>query len=250
MAKNNLVSLSTQQEAELDGAFLWAQQLVDWQKVDQEYPRRENAVFSNSVTLLMLLKNKPSILPDNKRVLENTLSSDTGGYAKARKRQPLSAVKWLSQNVSQALIDVTQSSLLGERVYFFDGTTMTLAPVEALRKVYPPASNQYGEGAFPVALLVMAFELQSGAASQAELHGRAGDIQYLLAGDEVHNGRAVAIGLQRSIALRDANETTESAEPLLRARGVSPASEVRSIQKTHPEKCRSRTRKVKSVPLG
>ena len=119
--------------------------------------------------VLMLLKHKPSILPDNKRVLENTLSSDTGGYAKACKRLPLSAVKWLAQNVSQALIDVTQPSLLGKRVYFFDGTTMTLAPVEALRKVYSPASNQYGEGAFPVALLVMAFELQSGAAVLPEI---------------------------------------------------------------------------------
>ena len=84
MVKNSLVSLSPQQEAELDGAFVWAQQLVDWQKVDQESPLRENAVFRNSVTLLMLLdqrmrptktqqdavlmllKNKPSILPDNK----------------------------------------------------------------------------------------------------------------------------------------------------------------------------------------
>ena len=187
MAKNSLVSLSPQQEAELDGAFLWAQQLVDWQAVDQEYPLRENAVFRNSVTLLMLLyqrmrpkktqqdavlmllKNKPSILPDNKRVLENTLSCDTGGYAKARKRLPLLAAKWLAQNVSQALIDATQPSLLGRRVYFFDGTTMTLAPVDALRKVYPPASNQYGEGAFPVALLVMAFELQSGAAVLPEI---------------------------------------------------------------------------------
>ena len=187
MVKNSLVSLSPQQEAELDGAFVWAQQLVDWQKVDREDPLRENAVFVNSVTSLMLLyqrmrpektqqaavkmllKNKPSFLPDNKRVLENTLSSDTGGDAKARKRPPLSAAKWLTLNVSQALIDVTQPSLLGRRVYFFDGTTMTLAPVNALRKVYPPASNQYGEGAFPVALLVMAFELQSGAAVLPEI---------------------------------------------------------------------------------
>ena len=46
---------------------------------------------------------------------------------------------------------------------------MTLAPVEALRKIYSPASNQHGEGAFPVALLVMAFELQSGAAVLPEI---------------------------------------------------------------------------------
>jgi hypothetical protein len=41
--------------------------------------------------------------------------------------------------------------------------------VPALQKLYPPASNQHGPGVFPVALLVMAFELQSGAAVLPEI---------------------------------------------------------------------------------
>lgn len=187
MPKNCYVSLSPQQEAELDRAFESAQQLVDWKSVDLAYPRGCNAIFTTSVTLLMLLyqrirpektqdgalkfllESKPNILPQHKRVVENRVSSNTGGYANARKELPLAAVKSLTQKISQDLIDKTKPSLLGRRVYFFDGTTMTLAPVPALQALYPPASNQHGEGVFPVALLAMAFELQSGAAVIPEI---------------------------------------------------------------------------------
>ena len=187
MSKNNLVVLSPQQEAELDRAFDCAQRLVDWTEIDRLHPRRANAVFTNSVVLLLLLYQRvrkektldaavnflldslPHMLPDNKRVVENRLSNNTGGYATARKRLPLEAAKSVTQKISQTLIDATKPSLLNRRVYFFDGTTMTLAPVPALQKLYPPASNQHGEGVFPVALLVMAFELRTGAAVLPEI---------------------------------------------------------------------------------
>lgn len=180
--KHNLESSCSQDEAEFERAFESVQRLVDWQQLEREFPRRENAVFINSVVLLMLLyqricpdksleaavkmllKTRPSILPNNKRVREQKLSSDSGGYAKARQRLPLAAAQWLARNVSQALIDATLPSLLNRRVYFFDGTTMTLAPEAALQQAFPPASNQYGRGAFPVALLAVAFELESGVA--------------------------------------------------------------------------------------
>ena len=86
----------------------------------------------------VLLETMPSILPDIKRVTDQTLSSDSGGDAPARQRLPLPAAQWLTQKVGPALIDATAPSLLDRRVYFFDGTTMTLAPEPALRKAYPP----------------------------------------------------------------------------------------------------------------
>ena len=187
MTNSQLVSSSAQAEAEFDRAFERVQQVVDWPQLDQEYPVRGNAVFINSVVLLMLLYQRmcpdksleaavkklletmPSILPNNKRVLEKRLSSDSGGYAKARRRLPLAAAQWLTEKVSQALINAAAPSLRDRRVYFFDGTTITLAPEPALRKAYPPASNQHGAGAFPVALLAVAFELESGAAVLPEI---------------------------------------------------------------------------------
>jgi hypothetical protein len=74
------------------------------------------------------------------------------------------AAQWLAERVSDSLIDATTPSFAGRRVYFLDGTTITLAPEPALRRAFPPASNQHGEGVWPVALLVVAHELASGAA--------------------------------------------------------------------------------------
>src|SRR6056297_907921 len=50
----------------------------------------------------------------------------------------------------------------GRRVFIIDGTTVTLAPTPALSKAFPPATNQYGESVWPVAMLMVASELQSG----------------------------------------------------------------------------------------
>lgn len=174
-----------QQDAQFCRAFEQLNTLVDWGQFEIEFPRRENAVFSNSVILLMLLFQRmcpdksleatvkklldfaPNLLPaDHKRVREGTLSNNPSGYSKARKKCPLLAVQKVAQTVSQSLISSTTPSFLGRRVIFLDGTTITLAPDSALHSIYPPARNQFGETAFPTALLLMAFELESGAALQ------------------------------------------------------------------------------------
>ena len=66
--------------------------------------------------------------------------------------------------MSQSLIDATQPTLGEQRVFTMDGTTITLAPELELQKKFPPASNQYGESVWPVALLTVCHELSSGAA--------------------------------------------------------------------------------------
>ena len=82
---------------------------------------------------------------------------------------PTEAARWFSQRVSQSLIAVTPPSLGTRRAYILDGTTITLAPEPELKKWFPPASNQHGVGAFPVALLVVAHALASGAALVPEI---------------------------------------------------------------------------------
>ena len=150
--------------------------------IDEEFPRRENAVFTNGVVILLLLYQRmcpdkslaaalklvlevtPELLPNNKRVTQKTLSSDPSGYSKARQKCDLKAIQKFAQQVAQVIIDTTQPRLQNRRTYVIDGTTVSLAPEPALRKVYPPASNQHGETAHPTAMLVMAFELEMGAA--------------------------------------------------------------------------------------
>jgi hypothetical protein len=174
-------------DAEFDRAFTMLKELVDLTQADQLCPVRGNSVYTTSVVLWMLVyqrmspdssleaavkklvKSQPSLLSKNKRVMEKTLSTDTGGYSKARSRMPQAAARWFAEQVSQSLIDVSPPTFEQQRVFTLDGTTITLAPEDALQSAFPPASNQYGEGVWPVALLVVAHELASGAAMLPEV---------------------------------------------------------------------------------
>ena len=174
-------------DREFDQAFAQLQTLVDFDKIDQMFPVRGNAVYTSSVVLWMLIyqrispdhtleaavkkliDDRPSFLPENRRITENALSSNTGAYAKARQRLPRQAARDLASQVSQSIIQATPPSLddphLGNRrVFHIDGTTLTLPPEEELQQAFPPAANQHGRGVWPVALLTVAHELASGAA--------------------------------------------------------------------------------------
>ena len=176
------VPIDPQQDAEFDRAFELLRELVDWSAADRKFPVHGNAVYTTSVVLWMLVSQRmnpeaslesavkrlvvtqPDFLPRNKRVFEKTLSARTGSYSRARTRLQRDAAKWFAQRVSQSLIDATAPAWDGGRVYLLDGTTITLAPEPVLRREFPPATNQHGVGVWPVALLVVAHELASGAA--------------------------------------------------------------------------------------
>jgi Transposase DDE domain len=103
-------------------------------------------------------------LPENKRVREATLSERSGAYSQARKRLPLETVRAFAERVSQSLIERSPAWFQGRRAFIIDGTTMTLSPTSSLRDAYPPATNQHGETVWPVLMLMVAHELQSGCA--------------------------------------------------------------------------------------
>jgi len=137
-------------------------------------------VYTHGVTLWMLilqrlgggstlsdlvthvLKHGRDIFPENKRVREGTLSENTSSYSQARKRLPLSVVEAFSRQVCDHLGRTAERVFDDRRVFIIDGTTVTLAPTPALREAFPPATNQYGESVWPVAMLMVASELQSG----------------------------------------------------------------------------------------
>ena len=176
------VPIDPQQDAEFDRAFELLRELVDWSAADREFPMRGNAVYTTSVVLWMLVSQRmnpeaslesavkrlidtqPDFLPRIKRVLEKTLWHRTGSYSRARTRLQREAAEWFARRVSESLIEATAPSWDGRRVYLVDGTTITLAPEPVLRREFPPATNQHGVGVWPVALLVVAHELASGAA--------------------------------------------------------------------------------------
>jgi hypothetical protein len=139
-------------------------------------------VYTNGVTLWMLilqrlgggksltevvsqiLSHDRDLLPDNKRVRENTLSENSAAYAQARKRLPLDTILKFSNRVCDYLGQISEPVIDGRRVFILDGTTITLPPTKVLQEAYPPAPNQYGQSVWPVAQLMVANEMQSGCA--------------------------------------------------------------------------------------
>lgn len=152
------------------------------QALDPDVPPNTRMVYTNGVTLWMLIlqrlgngqslsqivsqviDNERDLLPNNKRVREDTLSDSTAAYAKARKRLPLDFIETFSQRVCDYLGQISPPVFDGRRVFILDGTTITLPPTPALKKAFPPATNQHGTSVWPVAMLMIANELQSGCA--------------------------------------------------------------------------------------
>ena len=187
MAIKDRVPVDPRREAEFDGAFGLLSRLVDLTEADRRFPLAGQAVYTTRVVLWMLIYQRMSpdpsleaavkklirshdtLLPNNKRVRDRTLSHNTGAYGRARSRLPRDSAEWLCDEVSQSLIEASPPSWRGRRVFMIDGTTITLEPTAPLRRAFPPASNQHGTGVWPVALLVLAHELASGAALKPQV---------------------------------------------------------------------------------
>lgn len=139
-------------------------------------------IYTNGVTLWLLIlqrlhggktleevisyvvNQEPGLFPDNKRVREGNVSENSGAYAQARKRLPLDFILQTSENICNRLGEMSSGFWNGRRAFILDGTTITLPPTKALREAFPPAPNQHGESVWPVAMLMLANEIQSGCA--------------------------------------------------------------------------------------
>jgi hypothetical protein len=172
---------------DFDHAVKLLLELVDLRRADVLMPLGPAAIYTASVVLWLLvyqrlnhncslqeavkhlLQTASELCEDNKRIREQTLSARTGSYSEARQRLTPEVTRWFADAVSTSIIETVQPSHGNRRVFLIDGTTITLAPTKALRAEFPPASNQHGRGAWPVALLTVAHELESGAALRPEV---------------------------------------------------------------------------------
>jgi hypothetical protein len=150
---------------ELGPAAVYKTSVVLWLMLFQ----RLNRQASLRDAVLHFLETAPPELKTNKRLSEGSLSTASGSYSGARKRLSLEAARWFEERVSTSIINSTPPSFRNQRAFLIDGTTFTLAPVAKLQASYPPASNQHGEGVWPIAYVVMAHELSSGAAVPPEI---------------------------------------------------------------------------------
>jgi hypothetical protein len=101
-------------------------------------------------------------LPECRRAENRDFSSNTGAYSRARSRMELTTACRVADHVSSTLIEAVPSFLGERRCFVFDGTSVLLQPIAALRRAYPGALNQHGESPFPVMHLAVAHELTCG----------------------------------------------------------------------------------------
>ena len=172
---------------ELTSAIETLREMIRADELDRRQPSGPAAVYTTMVTIWMMtmqrlgggkslnavvkdvLAHSRDLLPNNRRLREGTLSETSGAYAEARSRVELKTVEFFANRVCDSLIDASPSWFDGRRAFILDGTTITLPPTPELQKAFPPATNQHGDTVWPVALLLVAHELQSGCALPPEI---------------------------------------------------------------------------------
>ena len=137
------------------GVVVW---LMMWQRLDG----RGSLATAVQQVLQGALGN---LVPPEKRVVEQRVSSNTGALSRARKRLPQAAVEAVCDQIFANLMEPAQASGgLLSRLFLIDGSSMRLPHTAALQKVYPPGSNQHGEAHWPVIRILVAHHLASGLA--------------------------------------------------------------------------------------
>ena len=152
------------------------------EKFDPQLRTNSRMVYTKGVTLWMLILQRlgkslsledtvshiithdRDLLPDNKRVREGTLSENSSGYYNAKKNLSLESIHEFSAAVCDYLGRTSEPAFGSQRVFIIDGTTITLEPTPQLKRAFPPATNQHGDSVWPVAMLMVANEMQSGCA--------------------------------------------------------------------------------------
>jgi len=115
-------------------------------------------------TVSHIINHDRDLLPDNKRVRDWTLSENSSGYHKAKKNLSIDSIHEFSTAVCDYLGRAAEPIFGSQRVFIIDGTTITFEPTPQLKRAFPPAPNQHGESVWPVAMLMVANEMQSGCA--------------------------------------------------------------------------------------
>jgi hypothetical protein len=152
------------------------------EKFDPQMRTNTRMIYTKGVTLWMLilqrlgnglslegtvshiLTHDRDLLPENKRVREGTLSENSSGYYKAKRNLSIKSIHEFSSAVCDYLGRTGEPVFGSQRVFIIDGTTITLEPTPQLKRAFPPATNQHGESVWPVAMLMVANEMQSGCA--------------------------------------------------------------------------------------
>ena len=98
----------------------------------------------------LLHGNGRELLQQCKRVREDNISANTGGYSKARQKMPEEAARRIARRSFEQLCQMRPEGGLRERLFLLDGSSIRLPYTPAIVKAYPPAENQHGRSHWPV----------------------------------------------------------------------------------------------------
>ncbi len=148
-------------------AMVYTPWIVAWLMIYQRL--NGDATLADAVAELAAMDG--DLVPDNKRTRHKTVSANTGAYAVARGRLKAEAAEDAADRVSEALIARASPSAAagGRRVFLVDGSTLALAPLDGLRRAFPPPANQHGPSHRPALRLVAAHDLATGTAIRPEV---------------------------------------------------------------------------------
>ena len=104
----------------------------------------------DSALTQLLGGNGRELLEQCKRVREDNISANTGGYSKARQKMPEKAARRIAQRSFEQLHQIQSGSALRNRLFVLDGSSIRLPNTPANVKAYPPAENQQGPTHWPV----------------------------------------------------------------------------------------------------
>ncbi|HYU47590.1 MAG TPA: hypothetical protein VEK84_15615 [Terriglobales bacterium] len=140
-------------------------ELTTWMMMRQ---RLEDKATLSTAVQEVTAGRPQALLPSHKRLVEGTLSSNTGAYSLARQRLDKETSGEVADRIFNYLIADAPEALpgLGRRAFLLDGSSLDLPATPELLKAYPPAQNQHGSAHFPVVRIVAATDLVSGMAMQ------------------------------------------------------------------------------------
>lgn len=143
------------------------------------------------------------LLADCKRVREERVSSNTGGYARACGRISLSVLERIcDDSLAELGQRMEPEPELHRRVLLLDGTSLSVPHTSDLLHAYPPASNQFGEGHWGIMKVVALHDVQTGIALRpawGAMYGKAAVSEQQLA------AQAIAQSPAESVILGDSN---------------------------------------------
>lgn len=93
-------------------------------------------------------------------------SSNTGAYNQARQQLPPLVVEQSCDRIFNQLISGMKDAVSddGQRAFVLDGSSLRLAHSPSLCELYPPGSNRFGEGHWPLLRVLVAHTLHTGLA--------------------------------------------------------------------------------------